>query len=198
MKKSISILLVIALCWSLYACGNTETTATPAEVPTTTPTETPSEAPTEPADPKETTAMVYTNEGETVEICANEMISVYDGNEARFYKLYGGATIEFVGTVKFIRVKTDVYNGNSVSTRQNMIMFEEGWCLVLGSGTQYDLAEFYPGQKLRVTTGIINPAFHSEYLQKLVDNSRSVWLLGNDRLWDSTYNQQETVIEIVE
>lgn len=190
MKKAIALILALVLCLSLCACGGNHT---PAEAPGAAPTE-----PPKPADPKDTPATVYTNEGETAEISANELITVYDGNEARFYKLYGGATIEFVGTVKFIRSKTDVYTGDNITTQQNMIMFEEGWCLVLGSETKYDLAEFYPGQILRVTTGIINPAFHSEPLKKLVDNNRSVWLLGNDRLWDSTYNKQETVIGIVE
>ena len=64
--------------------------------------------------------------------------------------------------------------------------------------TTYDLANYYPGQKLKVSTGIISAAFDSEPLQKIADNNRVVWLVGNDKLWDEVINEQTTTISDVE
>ena len=79
---------------------------------------------------------------------AEDLFNAFDENEAAFEKLYGGATIDFTGTVKNIKTNTSVYTGDSVSAEQNKIVFEEGWCLIIGSeNTTYDLADFYAGQK---------------------------------------------------
>ena len=177
MKKALSLILALVLCLSLCACGgkNENDSGTNAK------------------------ATIITNEGKTVKLSAEELFNEYDGNEARFNKLYGGASIEFVGTVKNVKVETDVYNGESITTKQNKIVFEEGWSLILGSGnTTYDLANYYPGQKLKVSTGIVSATFDSEYLQKMSDNNRVVWLVGNDRLWGEAINEQTTTISDVE
>ena len=87
----------------------------------------------------------------------------------------------------------------SAKTHNNKIVFEEGWSLIIGSkNTTYDLADYYPGQKLKVYTGIISPAFDSEFLQSITENNRVVWLIGDDNLWGRTYNKQTTEISIVE
>ena len=143
--------------------------------------------------------MTFTNDGNTVEVSAEDLFSEFDANEARFAKIYGGATIEFTGTVKYIKYETDVYNGDTISTKQNKIVFEEGWSLILGyTNFTYDVAEYYPGQKLKVSTGIISPAFDYQPLQNIAENSRVVWLIGDDNLWGRTYNKQTTEISIVE
>ena len=100
---------------------------------------------------------------------------------------------------RYIKIKTNVYTGESITTRQNKIVFEEGWCLILGANsTLYDLADYYPGQKLKVTTGIVSPAFDTEFLQTTADNNRVVWLVGNDELNGSIINTQATAITIEE
>ena len=180
MKKALSLILALVMCLSLCACGGENNT------PETT-------------APATNTATVITNEGETVNVSAQDLFDEYDANEARFAKVYAGATIEFIGTVKYIKIKTNVYTGESITTRQNKIVFEEGWCLILGANsTLYDLADYYPGQKLKVTTGIVSPAFDTEFLQTTADNNRVVWLVGNDELNGSIINTQATAITIEE
>lgn len=186
MKKWFAFLLALIMCQSLCACGGNDTSKT-------------TDAPTETTTPTINKATVITNEGETVEVSAQDLFNEYDANEARFLKLYGGASIEFVGTVKNIKVETDVYTGESITTKQSKIVFEEGWSLIIGSeNTTYDLANYYPGQKLKVSTGIISAAFDSEPLQEITDNNRVVWLVGNDKLWDEVINEQTTTISDVE
>lgn len=186
MKKAISLLLALVMCLSLCACGGGN------DSPET------NEPPVETSAPATNTATVITSENETVEVSAQDLFNEYDANEARFAKIYGGATIEFVGTVKYIKIETPVYIGESVSAEQNKIVFEEGWCLILGKDTLYDLADYYPGQKLKVSTGIVSPAFDTEFLQTVADNSRVVWLVGNDKLNGRVVNTQDTIITIEE
>ena len=171
MKKVVSLLLVLACCLSLCACGGDTSNK----------------------------ATVTTNDNKTVEMSTEDLFNAFDENEAAFEKLYGGATIDFTGTVKNIKTNTSVYTGDSVSAEQNKIVFEEGWCLIIGSeNTTYDLADFYAGQKLKVTTGIVSAAFDTEFLQTVADNNRVVWLIGNDEIWGKTINTQTTTIMVVE
>ena len=172
MKKILALLMVVVLCISLCACGGN----------------------------KNSTATVITNGGDTVEVSAQDLFDEYDFNEVRFAKKYSGATIEFIGTVDYIKTDTDVYTGESVNTEQNKIVFKEGWCLILGAeNTSYDLADYYPGQKLKVSTGIVSAAFDTEFLQSTADNNRVVWLVGNDKLlYNEVINSQTTTILIEE
>lgn len=178
MKKALSLILALAMCLGLCACGGENSGGNKA------------------ANNK---AVIITNEGKSVAMSAEELFKEYDANEARFNKLYNGATIQFTGTVKNIKADTSVYAGNnSIRPGQNKIVFEEGWCLIIGyQNDTYDLADYYPGQKLEITTGIINPAFDTEFIQQVADNSRVVWLVGNDLLYTERYNSQTTKISIV-
>ena len=181
MKRLTVLFLILVVCMSFVACGGKNDTA--------------SDEPT-----AEVTATVITNENKTIEVTAQDLFDEYDANEARFAKLYTGASIEFEGTVKYIKIDTGAYiGGDSVSAHQNKIVFEEGWCLILGrDSTTYDLADYYPGQKLKVSTGIISPAFDTEFLQTTADNNRVVWLVGDDKLYYEVINTQTTKISIVE
>ena len=173
MKKAISLFLAFVMCLSLCACGgkNENDSGTSAK------------------------ATIITNEGKTVKLSAEELFNEYDGNEARFNKLYFGASIEFEGTVDYIKANTSVFDGDSVRSEQNKIVFKEGWCVIIGSkNTTYDLADYYPGQKLQVSTGILSPAFDTEFLQTVADNNRVLWLIGDDQLHWETYNTQTTQI----
>lgn len=184
MKKTLISILALVLLLSMFACGKTAPTEDTENI----------DAPAD-SESTENKATVTTNEGDTVEVSAQDLFNEFDGNEARFLKLYGGATIDFTGTVAYIKVETDVYNGDSVTTNQSKIVFEEGWSLIIGSeNTTYDLADFYPGQKLTVTTGIASPAFDTEFLQTVADNNRVVWLVGNDKLNGKIINTQDTKI----
>ena len=172
MKKALSLILALVLCLSLCACGENSTGTN-------------------------TKATIETNEGKTVQLSAEELFNEYDGNEARFNKLYFGVTISFTGTVKSIKTETEVLNGKgNVTAKENKIVFEEGWCVIIGHANEtYDLADYYPGQKLEVSTGILTPAFDTEFLKTIADNNRVLWLVGNDKLgFGDVYNTQTTTI----
>ena len=73
--------------------------------------------------------------------------------------------------------------------------------MVLGcENTTYDLADYYPGQKLKISTGILSAAFDTEFLQSVADNNRVVWLLGNDKFfwYSNPINSQTTTITVEE
>lgn len=180
MKKALSLFLALVMCLSLCACGGENSGGNKV------------------ANNK---AVIITNEGKSIAMSAEELFKEFDGNEARFKKLYGGASITFTGTVKSIRTGTSVLNGEGgVTANENKIVFEEGWCVIIGkSNTSCDLADFYPGQKLEVTTGILTAAYDTEFLQEVAEHNRVVWLLGNDKLgWGDVYNSQTTTIKPVE
>lgn len=188
MKKTLISILALVLLLSMFACGKTAPTEDTENI----------DAPAD-SESTENKATVTTNEGDTVEVSAQDLFNEYDGNEARFLKLYGGATIEFTGTVSYIKVGTDVYSGENVITNQHKTVFEEGWCLIIGSeNATYDLVDYYPGQKLTVTTGIVSAAFDTEFLQTVADNNRVVWLVGNDNLLYDSFNTQTTKITVAE
>lgn len=181
MKKAVTLILALMLLLSLCACGgNSENGAGTEDT---------------------SKATIVTNEGETVELSAQDLFDEYDANEARFAKVYRGATIEFVGTVDYIKFETAVpSDANRVTSNQNKIVFEEGWCLILGDeNTTYDLADYDPGQKLKISTGILGAAFDTEFLQNVADNNRVVWLIGNDKMWGhAPINSQTTTITVEE
>ena len=54
----------------------------------------------------------------------------------------------------------------------------------LKDNTMYDLAEYYPGQKLNVSTGILAPT------------GKKIWVVGNDSLHGHILNSQHTSITI--
>lgn len=140
-------------------------------------------------------ATITTNEGDTVTMTAEELIEAYDSNEARFNKLYQHAKIEFTGTVDYIKVDTSVLiDGNKVTSGQQKIVFQEGWCLVLGEyNEEYDLADYSSGDKLKVTTGIFGSPYDTEFLQEVHGDNRVVWLLGDD-VYNGLYSDIHTVI----
>lgn len=71
MKKFISFLIVIALVFSLSACGGSDSPAT-----------------------------ITDKDGNVVQMTAKELCKLEEENSARFESLYYGANIVFVGTVK--------------------------------------------------------------------------------------------------
>lgn len=186
MKRIIALLLVVLISVTLCACSNDSDKQS-------------NESSDKQVQVNESKATIETNEGETVTMSAEELISEYDANEAKFDKLYYGAKIKFNGTVANIKTKTEVIvEQNQVTTEQNKIVFEEGWCLVLGAdNSNYDLANYDVGDVLEVTTSIVGAPYDTDYLKTVSDNNRVVWLVGNDKVNGRTYSDIETVIETV-
>ena len=184
MKKSKIIIAVLATiaAFSVTACTSKDDPAVNNQMESTKDT---------------SAATIETNEGETVEMTAAELIDVYDSNEAKFEKLYTGAEITFTGTVKSVKTKCSVCaTAGTVSANQNKIVFEEGWCLIVGTDNYnaIDLADIEKGESITVTTGIVGAPFDTDFLKEVSNNERVMWLVGNDKINDDgPYNDIETV-----
>ena len=181
MKKLFALLLTAAIVLSLVACsegnrkGDTNTAVTDEVLKAT----------------------IITNEGDTVEMTAEELIEAYDSNEAKFKKLYEYAEIQFTGTVDYIKTNTSVLvEDGKVTSGQQKIVFIEGWCLVIGEdNTRYDLADYDPGDVVIVTTSIFGSPYDTDFLRQVNDNNRVVWLIGNDTIFGEQHGSVTTTIE---
>ena len=200
MKKTITILLAFIIALSLAACGGGQTPNAPVSETTEVP-ETPEptqEATPEPTINPYTVAEITTNEGQKETKTIDELIELYDANEAKFIKVYQGAKISFTGTVKSIKMNETVVANDGCPSGQNKIVFEEGWCLIIGvdnkGRTYYDLADYDVGDVLEVSTGIVGAPFDSDFVKGLSNNNRVLWLVGNENLLYDTYNNIPTVI----
>lgn len=181
MKKVLTVFLVLSIIMMFGACSDSNSSSNAQKGGTTT-------------------ATVYTNEGETVTLSIKDLFNTYDSNEAKFQKLYEHAKIQFTGTIKSIKTETKVYLGpEHITSGQNMIVFEEGWCLILGQdNTNYDLANYDPGDKLDVETSIIAAPFDTDFIKGLTDDFRVLWLIGDDTINDESYSKVKTTIKIAE
>lgn len=134
----VAVLIVIGLC----ACSETSSSVTNTNKVVS-------------SSKNEMPATIVDNEGNTVQKTATELIAIA-GNQAKFEKLYRGASIKFTGKVK--KVETSLsYNGGGF---YDMIFFEEGWIVrlpedVYGNGKYADvLAEIDVGDSVTVESDI--------------------------------------------
>ncbi len=138
-------------------------------------------------------AAIIDNNGNSVELTANELFKSYDENEARFDELYSGANITFIGTVKNLKKDCNVYTGEgTVTADKSKIVFEEGWCLIIDDENYFeiDLENIEKGEILSVSTEIIGAPFDTDFIKDISDNERVVWLGGKD-IEVSEGNQKE-------
>lgn len=177
MKKIISCLLAAALLFALSACSGDNAA--------------------ESQGGDTAGATVTTTEGNTVTMTAEDLIAAYDANEASFNKLYLYAPIQFTGTIRNIKVDTSVIvESGKVDAGQQKIVFEEGWCLVLGeNNTNYDLAQFNAGDVVTVTSSIVGAPYDTDFLKTVSDNTRVLWLVGDDTIHGQQHSDIPTVIE---
>lgn len=122
MKKIMSFLFIVVFCLSLCACGGESASAT-----------------------------VTDYDGNTVQMSAKNLASVYKENGAKFKK-YVGNDISFVGTVKSVE-SASRRNGDNFTT--NVIVFQEGWRVIIMEGDYNGLAfELSKGDKVSVSSQI--------------------------------------------
>ena len=127
MKKITTLLIVLIISVLFVACGQS-------------------------VQEKKATASITDNEGNTVELSAEEVQEIYDGNEAKFEKLYQGADISFIGTVESV---DSGFRNSGSDILLDSIIFEEGWQVSLLHGSHEDLLiELSPGDMLEVHTQI--------------------------------------------
>lgn len=92
-------------------------------------------------------ATIIDNEGNTVQMTADELKAVYDENTERFEDLYKGAAIELIGTVERVDGR--------------VVELKEGWDVELGkSWRQSDVLEsLNAGDKVYVKSNILSATF---------------------------------------
>lgn len=197
MKKILFLVLTATLMLSLVACsGDTGTINSGNETASQEAAHTENNT----KDNDAPGATIITNEGETVTMTAEELIDAYDSNEVSFNKLYQYAEIQFTGTISNIKVDTSVIvDGSGVKGGQQKIVFEEGWCLVLGKDNQnYDLADFNSGDLVTVTSSIVGAPFDTDFLKTVSDGNRVAWLVGDDEILGQQFSSIPTVIEVAQ
>ena len=146
MRKTLCIILALLAIFCLCACSQTNNHSSGNSN---------SGANTITNAKKATPATIVDNEGNTVKKTVAELVEIA-GNDAKFDKLYRGASIKFTGVVK--EVKTSMsYNGGGF---YDIIFFEEGWVVYLPEDI-YDngkyaniLAKIDVGDKVTVSSDI--------------------------------------------
>lgn len=139
MKKAVSTILALALCFGMCACSSNSSNSSNVT-----------------NDPKSTPATITDNEGNTVSKSAKELMDLSSGNEAKFNSLYRGAKITFTGTLKKIETNTAL---NS-STPYDIVYFEEGWTVFLPMYTYTEvLSTLDIGSQVYVSSNINTCSF---------------------------------------
>jgi len=142
MKRIVSFILVVVVAFGLCACSQSNSSGVVGNNSNT-------------GSKKETPATIVDNEGNTAQKTVSELLEIA-ANQAKFEKLYRGASIKFTGKVK--KVETSLsYNGGDF---YDIIFFEEGWIVrlpedIYGNGKYADvLAEINVGDSVTVESDI--------------------------------------------
>lgn len=105
-------------------------------------------------------ATIVDNNGNTVELTAEELQDIYNENEAQFEKLYSSASITLVGTVEKIEVNvTETLFGGGMFN-DDIITLKEGWIVKLVHDSHKDLLlKLNKGDKIEVKSEISDVEF---------------------------------------
>ncbi len=103
-------------------------------------------------------ASIANNEGETETLSANELIEIYNGNQAKFNKYYTGAEVNFTAAIESISLnQMTMISDANWGTGNTVVLLEGGWCLV---NPPQDLADYMPGDKVQISAKIITAQTH--------------------------------------
>ena len=123
-KKTIVILLLIAVALGVTGCGANKNEKTNSIIK----------------------AKVTDNTGNKLEITADELLDVYNENNAKFEKIYKDAEIELEGKVEKV-------SSNMGGWIYDIVYLENNW-EILFSKDYYDLSNLEKGTKVRVKSKI--------------------------------------------
>jgi len=135
MKKLLSLIMVLMMILSLAACGGASSEASNApEV----------EAETEVIIP----ATIIDNEGNEVQMTADELRAVEEENAAKFKQLYKNAEITITGTVESV----DAYQMKFGSNNKNVyyVNLEEGWRAIVLQELHGEVIDLSRGDKVEI------------------------------------------------
>lgn len=130
MKKLIALLMLVVITLNLCACGGSSTS----------------------------TGTIIDQSGNTVQMTAKELCSIFSENSAKFYKQYQRSQITATGTVE----KVDSYLKSFGSIRGMVyeISMKEGWKLIVLEAGHEEVVNFSKGTKIQFTS-IIDTCFAS-------------------------------------
>lgn len=124
----------------------------------------------------ESKAIIIDNDGNTVEMTANELIEIYKQNNAKFEKNYERAKIEITDEVE--KVTTNVSGNASIELKGN-------WQIMLKSKS-YDLSRLASGDRIHIIS----------YIYTIGSGERTVAIYGDEITYGSNL-EDEIKIEIL-
>ena len=106
-------------------------------------------------------ATIVDNNGNTIELTAEELQDICNENEAQFKDLYSSASITLVGTVEKIEVDVTERLFGGGAFNDDIITLKEGWIVRLVHDSYKDLLlKLNKGDKIEVKSEIVNAEFN--------------------------------------
>ena len=106
-------------------------------------------------------ATIVDNNGNTIELTAEELQDICNENEAQFKDLYSSASITLVGTVEKIEVDVTERLFGGGAFNDDIITLKEGWIVRLVHDSHKDLLlKLNKGDKIEVKSEIVNAEFN--------------------------------------
>lgn len=124
MKKTLSLILALVVVLSLCACGGRSSSA----------------------------GTVNDQSGNTVQMTAKEICSVFSENSAKFYKQYQCSQITATGTVE--KIDSYLKTFGSIRGMVYVISMQEGWKLIVLEADHEEVVNFSKGDKIKFTSKI--------------------------------------------
>ena len=152
MRKTLSILLVLALCFGLCACvGNTGNSADSTDNAT---------APV---------ATIKTRDGETVYLTSAELCTIYNENQAKYSSKYQTADATIIGTVKSIEEHQEYFG--SIRKKVYDINLVEGWEITVLAECHKEVIDLSAGDKVKISSELQLARYNIVSLQSIGNNS---------------------------
>ncbi|MCI5524471.1 MAG: OB-fold putative lipoprotein [Dorea sp.] len=121
MKKVLVLIMVMVMAFLLCACGGGGSPAT-----------------------------IVDNDGNTVQMTAEELIAIYDENEANYEKKYQGAEATVEGTVE--KVDASLITFGSSNKQVYKIYLQEGWEIIVLQEFHDEVVNLSKGDKIKITS----------------------------------------------
>ena len=141
MKKVLSLFLALVLCLGVCACSSSN------------------------SEPANEPAKIQDLDGNTVEMTAKELEDIYKENAAKFRKLYQGATVTGVGTVKRVNNFRDSFSGKTAMVYE--IVMKEGWTLKVLEKGHDEVINLSSGDRIQFTSLISGADSNSVHLNRI-------------------------------
>ena len=121
MKKVLALVTVMVMVFTLCACGGSGSPAT-----------------------------IVDNDGNTVQMTAEDLVSIYEENEANYTKNYQGAEATVQGTVE--KVDATMVTFGTYNKQVYEVYLQEGWEITVLQEFHDEVADLSKGDKVKITS----------------------------------------------